>query len=97
MHTHIFEILKRIPNDGCFDQLLPLDRLMKKGHKDIYSFDLSAATDRFPITLQAQLLTKLYNSEVANAWVSLLKNRDYHYKQSIYNYAVGQPMGALSS
>jgi hypothetical protein len=41
---------------------------MAKGLKVMYSFDLSAATDRLPIDLQVQLLTILFkNSETAEA------------------------------
>lgn len=57
IHDHVFDILKTIPNDGCFDQVKPLQRLMAKGHKDVFSFDLSAATDRLPILLQVQVIS----------------------------------------
>jgi catabolite regulation protein CreA len=63
----------------------------------VFSYDLSAATDRFPIDLQVQILSMLYTKEVALAWKSVLVNRDYHFKDNTYRYSVGQPMGALSS
>nr|QXN75380.1 MAG: RNA-dependent RNA polymerase [Grapevine-associated mitovirus 5] len=120
IHDHIFEILKSIPNDGCFDQIKPLQRLMLKGHKNVFSFDLSAATDRLPILLQTQVMSWLYGQDVALAWKTLLIDRDYFIKttdlakygtksdiivkesdryEDGFNlrYAVGQPMGALSS
>jgi len=41
---------------------------MNKGKMDLYSFDLSAATDRLPIDLQVDLLSLLFdNRETAEA------------------------------
>jgi hypothetical protein len=40
---------------------------MAKGLKDVYSFDLSAATDRLPIDLQVQVLSMIYNHTIAQA------------------------------
>nr|UPW42193.1 MAG: putative RNA dependent RNA polymerase [Guangxi riverbank mitovirus 3] len=97
IHKHCFDILKKIPNDGCFDQEAPLRRLQKKNLNECYSFDLSAATDRFPIDLQVQVMSMLYNIDIASAWKELLVNRDYYLKSVAYRYSVGQPMGALSS
>jgi len=50
---------------------------MAKGLKDLYSFDLSAATDRLPIDLQVQVLTLIYNQSVAYAWKDILVGRPY--------------------
>jgi hypothetical protein len=63
----VFDILKQIPNDGCFDQEKPLRRLLQKGYKEVFSYDLSSATDRFPIDLQRQVLSHLYTVDVAQA------------------------------
>jgi hypothetical protein len=81
--------------------------LFDKGLKEMFSFDLSAATDRLPIDLQVQVLSFLYgDEETALLWKSLLVDRDYHLASNdpaftqyngAYRYAVGQPMGALSS
>lgn len=56
-----------MPFDGTFDQLKPLQALIAKGHKQFYSYDLSAATDRLPITLQEQILGYLINPDFAKA------------------------------
>lgn len=105
-------MLRRIPTDGTFDQMRPLNRVpwLKS---PIYSFDLSAATDRLPIGLQRSLLESAYGEEFANNWQTLLVGRDYKLPsfgelknlkaKSIVglpagvSYTVGQPMGALSS
>lgn len=110
----IFSILKKIPMDGTFDQSAPLKRLqtlMSEGtiKGEIYSYDLSSATDRLPILLQKDILSILSgNEDFASSWCSimtsrewtLLKNKstDMYISEDLHlKYAVGQPMGALSS
>lgn len=102
LHEFIYSILRKIPQDGTFDQSRPLSILRAKLDDTslTYSFDLSAATDRLPIAVQIQILaTFLPNGwEVANAWATLLVGRSYHLRSvGELRYAVGQPMGALSS
>lgn len=82
----------------------PLKALMAKGFKNLYSFDLSAATDRLPIDLQTDVLSHLFDDpQIALDWRDLLIKRDYHLfstqfgQNDNYRYEVGQPMGALSS
>lgn len=106
LHDSIFSILKKIPNDGTFDQDGAVRLLQSKIERSrfVFSYDLSAATDRLPIAIQILIL----NSWVPNLgdhWSNLLVNRDYSvppHKTLTDNirsvrYAVGQPMGALSS
>jgi hypothetical protein len=46
--------------DGTFNQLRPILRLLNfRKVKGLYSLDLSAATDRLPVRLQAQFLDLL--------------------------------------
>nr|QDH89122.1 MAG: RNA-dependent RNA polymerase [Mitovirus sp.] len=121
LHKAIFGLLERIPQDGTFDQERPIGNLFtwkeaeeKKFSKSIslYSFDLSAATDRLPIVLQKVLLSPFLTSWGAELWGCLMVGRKYHCpktwqpqggpKQIIselgyVQYATGQPMGALSS
>nr|QDH91427.1 MAG: RNA-dependent RNA polymerase [Mitovirus sp.] len=107
LHDRIFEILRLIPQDGTFDQERPLAHLSELGKQKVKlnSFDLSAATDRLPVTLQATLLSSLIGAHAANIWMVLLVSREYVLPRrasdssgvsSIY-YSVGQPMGALTS
>lgn len=103
LHLLIFEILKVLHrNDGTFDQLAPLKHFLDK--KEAYSLDLSAATDRLPISLQVALLGRLLdNIPLANAWANMLVGIEYSINSFKYglndliSYSVGQPMGALSS
>jgi hypothetical protein len=105
LHSETQSILKKIPQDGTMDQGRPISLLRMKDLKDkpVYSFDLSSATDRLPIDLQCQILSFIYNKDIAWAWREVMVGRDFHaFDQQLgvdttLRYTVGQPMGALSS
>jgi hypothetical protein len=104
-HEVIFDILRNIPMDGTFAQHEPLKRLANA--KELYSLDLTAATDRLPLSLQKSLLGAIFGFEFAGYWANLLTYRTYRLHAKNFatdgkdyvdvRYAVGQPMGALSS
>jgi hypothetical protein len=99
IHKAIFKILSKIPMDGTFDQLKPINRLFQYdlSKSGLFSFDLTAATDRLPIRLQQYLLEPAIGETNANHWARLLVDRDYYLKGKPLRYGTGQPMGALSS
>lgn len=112
LHEAIFELLAQIPQDGTFDQLKPVESMIKRklalGQTGLWSFDLSAATDRLPIVLQKVLLSPFLTSWGATLWANLLIGREYLFpgyggerlpkmEPEMLVYARGQPMGALSS
>lgn len=101
LHGYIFQILESIPQDGTFDQLKPVKLLLKQKPKRVWSYDLSAATDRLPIGIQEDLLAQIFGSEFGSLWRSLLVGREYLTPKGVIpkavRYIVGQPMGALSS
>jgi len=69
LHKSLYKQLSRLPGDCTFNQT----RLTSVFAKDLgrpskfYSFDLSAATDRFPLEIQERLLSLLTNREVAES------------------------------
>jgi len=106
LHKAIFSILRDIPMDGTFNQLRPVYRLFRlSGVRKFFSLDLSAATDRLPVALQARLLDRAVKDIpfFGQKWAALLIARDYRISSVKYGvsgklrYSVGQPMGALSS
>jgi len=109
LHDWIFSILREIPQDGTFDQLRPVRRLLGKvGHDTtIYSYDLSAATDRLPVVIQEILLAIVFGESFARSWRALLVGRPYWIPKRVQRerglassalfYGVGQPMGGYSS
>lgn len=114
LHLALFRILDTFPADGTHDQLRPIKRLIGMGFTSFWSFDLSAATDRLPVSIQASLLDYLLGETesgrpAGQVWAELLTKRSYDVPKSSGEtlipfdapksvvYAVGQPMGALSS
>lgn len=67
LHKSLGHILSNIKQDGTYDQSKPLYDLMNKKLNNLYSFDLSAATDRLPIKLQSQVISFLYGKDIARA------------------------------
>jgi hypothetical protein len=99
LHDACFDILKLIPQDGTFNQTAPLDLLIpyiRASNTKVFSYDLSAATDRLPVLFQVQCLEALGVSW-AKHWAGLLVTRPWYLKGKPIFYAVGQPMGAYSS
>jgi len=115
LHKALFRVLRTIPMDGTFDQWAPVKRLLDMGKTRFWSFDLSAATDRLPLSIQATIVSQYLtgaDSPLGPAWAKVLVARKYllpnppehkslkdYYGMvdSYVYYAVGQPMGALSS
>lgn len=108
LHDFMFDLLKKIPNDGTFDQDLSVKRSQTKSAiaGKAFSFDLSAATDRLPVDLTVKILSKIFSDEFGTSWKLLMVNRDFFFSKNNQNnygapeslrYSVGQPMGALSS
>jgi len=112
LHILLFECLRKLPTDGTFNQMGPIARV-PFGKVPIYSFDLSAATDRLPLDVQQNILRKIFSDEFAQHWANLLVGRSYKTPSesqldefgikyptpypTSVRYEVGQPMGALSS
>lgn len=77
-------------------------------HFSMYSYDLTAATDRLPVAFQTVLLAPFLGSWLSQMWQTILVGREYWLfpsgkdrsakeEPTPCRYAVGQPMGALSS
>lgn len=99
LHNAVFGLLKRIKADCTFDQTSFAAKLTSPAGA-YSSFDLSSATDRFPIWFQEEVLAHLVGSEeYASAWVRTLTSHEFWvpWTGSRVLYACGQPMGAYSS
>jgi hypothetical protein len=59
------KILRRLETDGTWDQDLQSKRVERLARGHVFSFDLSSATDRFPVDLQVSLLEVLMNPTYA--------------------------------
>jgi hypothetical protein len=105
LHNYLMDLLNQIPNDGSKDHGVAFERAVQKAVKYgcCYGYDLSAATDRLPLSLQTRLISTLFGKDFAESWSTLLVGRHYSFYDKDENvsrsirYAVGQPMGAKSS
>jgi len=98
IHDYLMRVLKRFPCDGTFSHNL-LAKKVRKYTKTgkLNCYDLRAATDRMPVDLQQKVLEKLLGENLSTLWKTLLVDRDINYPGGQLRYAVGQPMGMLSS
>jgi len=97
LHNSLMGILRKLETDGTWDQEGQAQRVSRLATHDSKSFDLSSATDRFPASIQKVVIELFYSKEIAEAWYNLMINRDFHYKDTIVRWAVGQPLGFYSS
>lgn len=78
LHEALFSLLGKLPMDGTHDQMRPLDLLKETmGSKPLFSFDLSAATDRLPLLIQKVLLAPFLTGWGAELWGIILTGRPY--------------------
>lgn len=97
IHEFLMNSLKKMPNDGTFSHSAIAERVrVQTNRHGLYCYDLKSATDRFPLEVQKRVLKPLLGSLV-EGWSSLISERDFSYKKRLIRYAVGQPMGMLSS
>lgn len=97
LHDWMFDILRLLPNDMTYNQAGVISVMRNK--PCYYSYDLSSATDRFPISLQEGILSSLIGPQRASAWRKVLTGLTFtsSWDRAEYHYAAGQPMGAYSS
>lgn len=92
------ESLRRISTDRTFRQD---DCKTLFAHPGPYhSFDLSQATDRFPLSVQKAFLETFLGKDRATAWARILTHWEFtpSWKpDAVVKYGAGQPMGAYSS
>lgn len=101
-HEWAMSVLRTIPQDGTYDQTRPLKRLSRV--KTLFSYDLSSATDRFPLWLQSMIVSGLFNLTASFSWVfcglgvnSFKAPGPIKGIPRMVNFTVGQPLGYLSS
>jgi len=95
LHKSLFAILKTLKEDMTFNQSVFTTGIDTT--KTNYCFDLSNATDRFPVSFQRQVLSILIGESKAKSWVTILTSLPFDLEGQQVQYSVGQPMGAYSS
>nr|UUW21463.1 MAG: RNA-dependent RNA polymerase [Guiyang Paspalum thunbergii mito-like virus 1] len=95
LHDRVNSILRGIKSDCTFDQGSFQNCLPSTG--PYHSLDLTAATDRMPLSLQKVVLSLIVGEEKAEAWGRILTKWEYASEAGPVLYKTGQPMGAYSS
>lgn len=98
LHEVLYSILRGLPNDGTYDQKR-ISEVVKEttSTKPVWSFDLTAATDRFPVCVQTAVMKSL-NKRMGETWDEILKSISFLTEgDQLIKYSVGQPMGLYSS
>lgn len=97
IHSIHFNFLRTLRNDRTFTQD-PIISNKPDKHR-YYSFDLSSATDRFPLSLQQEVIKGMFGSEVSDRWAMVLTTFPFYvpWEDKTISYNCGQPMGAYSS
>lgn len=101
LHNSAMGWLRQQPQDATFNQSGALKDMVKwtgANAPDIYSFDLSAATDRWPRHHQYIAMKAMFGVDWADIWLEVMEVKPYcAEKKREVCYSVGQPMGAYSS
>ena len=104
VHKWAMDVLSRIPTDGTFNQERPLYALREKGHMKVYSFDLSAATDRWPLSVIYTLMECIWGPVMASSIVNsslglntFLVTSPLVKREREIAFQTGQPLGFYGS
>lgn len=93
--------LKKQPQDGTYDQVravLKVKDWTRQG-KALFSFDRTAATDRWPRVHQEVAIRALFGPDWGHVW-ACVRGKTPAYSpphKEVIRYSVGQPMGAYAS
>jgi len=98
VHKALYKLLSSIGEvDGTYNQTKAADRVRDSSSKrGVWSFDLTAATDRFPLLIQSDTLSFL-NDKMGQTWDYIMRNCEFQSGDNRFCYKVGQPMGLYSS
>jgi hypothetical protein len=109
IHFYLFKLLSKLPSDCTFNHKIGIKKLFVPNEKsNFYSIDLSAATDRMPRLIQAEILRNLFRyidldgDSIKDNWLKIV-DREYSTANTKINnnnpvrYAVGQGMGLFTS
>lgn len=70
VHQWAMKVLSSIPTDGTYHQLAPIDKLVSRSHHWVRSIDLSAATDRWPVSIIHDLMSCMFGPTFASSVVN---------------------------
>lgn len=100
IHDFTMDWLKKRETDSSSNHSVAANsvREWSGGDVPLWSYDLTSATDRFPVFLQLIVLEQMFGSEIKDCWKDILINRTFTGPNNEkVRFQVGQPLGLLSS
>jgi len=98
LHLYLFRVLRKIGQDCTFNQGAFKDDAKFLAGDIFYSYDLSQATDRFPIKFIASVLKGRLSPRYVHHWINIMVGYPFDTPEgNKISYSVGNPMGAYSS
>jgi len=96
IHNAFMGRLKSLPSDVTFRQA-DIPKLVKSLGPHLFSSDMTAFTDRFPIELEVHVLNAVFGDNIGDLWKQIISNRYFYHPKGDVKYNCGNPMGVLSS
>lgn len=70
-------VLKRMKTDGTYNQDEQTKIIVNSSRICAYSFDLTNATDRFPMEIQEILMSHIFGKDISYYWKQVMVNREF--------------------
>jgi len=96
LHDAFMKGLDRLKGDVTYRQD-EIPKLIKGLGNRLYSSDMTAFTDRFPIELETEVVKAAYGCEISELWKQVISERTFYHPKGDVKYQCGNPMGLLSS
>lgn len=104
IHAWAMRVLSRLPCDGTYDQSRPIYRLQKYKPKRVTSFDLSSATDRWPVAFIYHVMSHIFGAKAGDWFVYgtlsanvFSVNPPLVKREKLLYFKTGQPLGYYGS
>jgi len=96
LHNAFMVGLRRKRGDVTYKQD-QIPNLVKGLGTKLFSSDMTAFTDRFPIELEIAVIEGRYGANIAQLWKQILTDRVFYHPKGPVQYMAGNPMGLISS
>jgi hypothetical protein len=102
IHTYCMHWLKTQSNDGTASHDSAAQAVKKWSaipDIELFSYDLTEATNRWPLFLQWLVVKQMFGHRIADCWKDIISNREFLVLDGpdSVRFNCGQPLGALSS
>jgi hypothetical protein len=97
LHNFLMRRLSLIDQDCTLNQTKHFRTIVPDIGSSYHSIDLTAFTDRFPISVNYKILSIWFGESFAKGWMQLMVYTPFRYAGRDIYYMTGNPMGGYSS